>query len=324
MSRLLHVWAVSTLLVGSLAAQNSASNRHVTSGRTTNDAATVQHVSVRGTGDAVEVEIQTAGATASPDTQAIVGPDRIVVDFPGMSPSPELRALKVNRGALKGVRSGLFFSNPPITRVVLDLSEPQSYRISTVANGIIVKLGPTATATAQSSGPTVGGVHLQQAALASPANIVPARVSTASFSAAPAQSPVTQPPVTQASGSQEPVTQDSVSSGDPQKLDAAPPATNLQPTKPAMNVTYENGMLSIRVEKATLAEVLFEVHVRTGAEIAVPAGAEQEQVAANLGPAPAREVLAALLNGSAYNFIFVGDELSLERVILTRRDGGNF
>jgi len=35
-------------------------------------------------------------------------------------------------------------------------------------------------------------------------------------------------------------------------------------------------------------------------------------------------VLAALLNGSRYNFIFVGTELSLERVILTRRDSGSF
>jgi hypothetical protein len=52
--------------------------------------------------------------------------------------------------------------------------------------------------------------------------------------------------------------------------------------------------------------------------------AELEQVAADLGPAPARDVLGALLNGSAYNFIFVGEELSLERVILTRRDPGIF
>jgi hypothetical protein len=31
-------------------------------------------------------------------------------------------------------------------------------------------------------------------------------------------------------------------------------------------------------------------------------------------------VLASLLNGSPYNFFFVGNELALERVILTRRD----
>jgi hypothetical protein len=68
-----------------------------------------------------------------------------------------------------------------------------------------------------------------------------------------------------------------------------------------------------------LAQVLFEVQQKTQAEIAIPSGAEQEKVIADLGPAPARDVLSALLNGSSYNFVFVGDELSLERVILTRR-----
>src|ERR1700716_3895077 len=99
-----------------------------------------QHVVVRGAGDAMEVEIQTSGAPIAPDTQAITGPDRIIVDFPGALPDAELRALRVNRGALKGVRSGLFFNNPPITRIVLDLVEPQSYQISTTQNAIVVKL----------------------------------------------------------------------------------------------------------------------------------------------------------------------------------------
>ena len=92
-----------------------------------------------------------------------------------------------------------------------------------------------------------------------------------------------------------------------------------------MIVTFENGMLTIRAERATLAQVLFEVQRKTQAEIAIPAGAEQEQVAAELGPAPARDVLGSLLNGSSYNFIFVGNEMKLERVILTRRDpNGSF
>ena len=98
----------------------------------------------------------------------------------------------------------------------------------------------------------------------------------------------------------------------------------VQAPKPPLTVTFANGQLSIRSEKATLAQVLFEVQRQTQAEIAIPAGAEQEQVAADLGPAPARDVLASLLNGSAYNFIFVGNDLSLERVILSRRDPSIF
>jgi len=96
------------------------------------------------------------------------------------------------------------------------------------------------------------------------------------------------------------------------------------PPKRAVAVTFINGLLRIRADKATLAQVLFEVQRQTLAEIAIPAGAEQEEMAADLGPAPARDVLASLLNGSPYNFIFVGDELNLERVILTRRNPNIF
>src|SRR5271166_3638887 len=138
MSRLYYVGAVlavATLLSAPVSAQNRPQNREPNQAR-------VQHVVVRGNDDAMEVEIQTSGATVAPDTQAITGPDRIVVDFPGALPAAELRALNVNRGALKGVRSGLFFSNPPITRIVLDLTEPQSYQISTAQNAIVVRLNP--------------------------------------------------------------------------------------------------------------------------------------------------------------------------------------
>src|SRR5258708_32240328 len=142
---------------------------------------------VRGSGAAIEVEIQTSGSVA-PNTQAITGPDRIVVDFPGALPAAELRALQVNRGALKGIRSGLFFSNPPITRIVLDLSEPQSYRISTTQNTTVVKLGPVKLGevklgTVAAAG-TAPAAKLQNASLvagtrAAGTNVAAPRVSTA-------------------------------------------------------------------------------------------------------------------------------------------------
>ena len=252
--------------------------------------ARVQHVVVRGTGTAMEVEIQTSGAPIEPDTQAITGPDRIVVDFPGALPAAELRALKVNRGALKAVRTGLFFDNPPITRVVLDLAEPQSYRVSTSQNGVVIKLGSVAAGAKAPGVPAVPAATLQNASLATGTPVAAARVSAA----------VSNTPL-------------------PSAVSEAPP-----PPKPPLTVTFEKGMLRIHAEKATLAQVLFEVQRQTQAEIAIPAGAELEQVVADLGPAPARDVLGALLNGSAYNFIFVGNELALERVILTRRDSDSF
>ncbi len=281
---------IATFLPGPMVAQNAAPK---TERNGVQNGGRVERVVVRGTGAAMEVEIQTSGAPVAPDTQAIARPDRIVVDFPGALPAAELRALAVNRGALKRVRSGLFFSNPPITRIVLDLVEPQSYRISTIHNGFVVKLGPAVDARGQTPNVAVApAAKLRNASLAENAKTAGTKVAAAKVSGAVANAPPLP------------------------AVSAAPP--------PFVAVTFASGMLSIRAEKATLAQVLFEVQRQTHAEIAIPAGAEQEEVVADLGPAPAREVLASLLNGSVYNFIFVGDELSLERVILTRRDPNIF
>jgi AMIN domain len=262
----------------------------------------VQRVVVRGTGDAMEVEIQTSGAAVAPNTQAITGPDRIVVDFPGALPDAELRALKVNRGALKAVRSGLFFSNPPITRVVLDLTGPQSYQISTINNAVVVKLG---------SGKVVSDTQ----------SSVATRTETPHATAAPVARLQTAALSTVHGGSTPRISNavsEATASLQPAAIEPPPPP------KPAVTVTFENGMLRIRTDKATLAQVLFEVQRQTQAEIAIPAGAEQEEVVADLGPAPARDVLGSLLNGSPYNFIFVGTEMRLEQVLLTRRDSNPY
>jgi hypothetical protein len=246
----------------------------------------------------MEVEIQTSGAPVAPDTQAITGPDRIVVDFPGALPSAGLHALKVNRGALKGIRSGLFFDNPPITRVVLDLVEPQSYRISTTQNAIVVRLGPVKVGPVKAGPVTAAGSQPPAVPLAPAAKLqnasIAAETSLAAAGVSPAVSNTTAPPP------------------------AAPTAT------PPVTVTLADGMLRIHAEKATFAQVLSEVQRQTNAAIAIPAGAEHEEVSADLGPAPVRDVLASLLNGSPYNYIIVGNELSIERVILTRRDSNIF
>ncbi len=97
--------------------------------------------------------------------------------------------------------------------------------------------------------------------------------------------------------------------------------------QPPLLVSYQNGMLGIHSDKATLSEVLYLVQKRTGADIAIPAGAEQEKVAVDLGPAPAPEVLAQLLNGSKFNFLILNnanDPAKLDRVILSTRTEGNF
>lgn len=107
-------------------------------------------------------------------------------------------------------------------------------------------------------------------------------------------------------------------------VNEAPPAVPV-PAKPRVEVWFRNGQLKVVAEKATLAEVLHEIHSQTGADIAIPSGAEQDQVVANYGPGPAEQVIAALLNGSRFNFVTVGDPANpakLSSVILMPRTGG--
>ena len=116
-----------------------------------------------------------------------------------------------------------------------------------------------------------------------------------------------------------------VAPGTPAHIDEV--AYTPPPAKPAptLNVEYKNSRLSIWADKASLAQVLNEVHQKTGAEVSFPPAAAQEQMVANIGLLPVREALTALLNGSRFNFILVGadnDPSKLKSVTLTFRSGG--
>jgi hypothetical protein len=220
----------------------------------------VRRVAVLKAGGATEIEIE-ASQRIVPEVQVVTGPDRLVIDFPKFTPGPQLRAVAVNQGEVKGVRVGLLSAKPPITRVVLDLKSPQAYQLFPVGKSVIVKLG--------------GAVGI---------------------AAAPA--PDTSPNA------------------------AATPAP--EPAK-SFEVSFQDGMLSVMSTKGSLAEVLTEIRKQTGADIAIPAGAEQEEVAASLGPGTPRDVVSQLLNGSRYNFILIGadnDPNKLERVILSPKGAG--
>ena len=214
--------------------------------------AAIRGINVLGNGDDVGIEISvTQRITAQ--TQALSDPDRIVIDLLGAIPSEDVSPIEVNRGGVKRVRVGLRTSNPPVTRVVLELAGPQRFQIFPSSDSVIVRLG----------------------------------------------------------------------SGDSLSASAEQAAT---PPHPPHRVTFQNDLLSIRAEKATLSQVLYEIQRLTGADIPIPAGAEREQIVTNLGPGPAREVLAALLNGSHYNFVILGaddNSTALQQVILTPRFGSD-
>jgi len=104
----------------------------------------------------------------------------------------------------------------------------------------------------------------------------------------------------------------------------APPAAALpleqMPASPPQ-VTFQNGMLTISAHNSTLGDILRAVHARTGADVDVPPNAT-ERVVVELGPGPARDILASLLNGSHFNYVMLGSATNphaLDRVILTAK-----
>lgn len=228
----------------------------------------VRRVQLLGSKGQVEIEIETSEHIV-PQINLLTGPDRLVVDFVNARPGAQLRNLAVNREEVKNLRVGLFSSDPPVTRLVLDLNGPQPYQVFPSGRSVIVKIGSA-------------GAHGAVASVPGGAVLVNAKYSAAA-------TPVS-PPVSIA--------------------------------KPRLEVLFHDGLLSISSNKANLSEVLFEIHQRTGAEIDIPAGAEQEEVMAQLGPAPAPEVLTHLLNGSRFNFMILSsptDARALDRVILSPR-----
>jgi hypothetical protein len=231
----------------------------------------VRRVQVLGKLTPVEIEIEGSDRLV-PQAQVLTHPDRLVVDFANTVPGAQLRNQTLNRGEVKSVRTGLFSSKPPVTRVVFDLSGPQAYQVFPSGRTVIIKLGQSGGAQA----------HL---VTSSPSG---AKLVTSSYTV--------------------------------QSVQITPP-----PEPPPLLVTFQGGMLTISSNKASLSEVLFAIHQRTGADIAIPAGAEQEKVVAEIGPASAPEVLSRLLNGSKFNFLILSsatDPGTLDRVILSARPEG--
>jgi hypothetical protein len=96
---------------------------------------------------------------------------------------------------------------------------------------------------------------------------------------------------------------------------------DVQPAVPPQ-VSYQNNELTIVAPNSTLADILRAVRKQTGAEIEIPAA--PERVVTHLGPGPARDVVAELLNGSRFNYVLLGspaDEATLTRVVLVAKTG---
>ena len=85
-----------------------------------NPAATIRDVHVAADGDKVSVEVELS-ATVTPTLTFAKNPDRLIADFPNVSPKQSLQHIPVGKNGVERVRVGLNHSSPPVTRVVVDL-----------------------------------------------------------------------------------------------------------------------------------------------------------------------------------------------------------
>jgi len=98
------------------------------------------------------------------------------------------------------------------------------------------------------------------------------------------------------------------------------PLDSMAPVPP--QVSYQNAQLTIVAPNSTLGDILRAVRKQTGAEIEIPVATER--VVTHLGPGPAREVVAELLNGSRFNYVLMGssaNDAALARVVLVLKTG---
>ncbi len=276
----------------------------------------VRQVQVLGSKNAVEIQVE-ASDRIVPQARVLTNPDRLVIDFPNAVPGKELRSQSVYRGQVKDLRVGLFQAKPPVTRIVLDLNSAQSYQIFS-GQLVIIKVmnaPDTIPTVADYPEPTGRSGLISANYVAAAARMQPALIRADAIRPEPLRPEPTHTDAPRAGLTHADLPQAGISQAG---ISQPAPA----PAPKPLDVSFSNGLLTVHSNKATLSEVLFAVQQRTGADIAIAAGAEQEKVVVDLGPAPAPEVLAQLLNGSKFNFLILSDAndpRQLDKVILSPR-----
>jgi hypothetical protein len=94
-----------------------------------------------------------------------------------------------------------------------------------------------------------------------------------------------------------------------------------QPAAPA-TVTSNNNELTVKADNSSLSQILHQVSSATGMKLDGLGG--DERVFGSFGPAAPREVITALLDGTSYNILMVGDlpNGAPRQLLLTRKASG--
>ena len=103
------------------------------------EVAALQKVEIDRTWGLPRLVIQTS-APARPRVFRQEAADRFYLDLPGVRPGPVPETLAGDGAWIRQVRIGASHTDPPVTRVVVDLHQPIGYRVTTNGNATVVSL----------------------------------------------------------------------------------------------------------------------------------------------------------------------------------------
>src|SRR5262249_51404832 len=93
----------------------------------------------------LDVEI-TGNGPLTAKTMKLTGPDRLVVDIPNAVLEGRPREIAVNSNGVKTVRAARYQDDPPVTRVVVDMTSARSFDLAPSGNQLVLKLNDVPSA----------------------------------------------------------------------------------------------------------------------------------------------------------------------------------
>lgn len=115
-----------------------------------------------------------------PAISQLENPQRLVIDLPNARLAGREKRLDLRGSAINGVRLSQYQQDPPVARVVVDLSKPVAFTWDAAGNRLMVRLHPVEEAVTQAPVPAISREVLPESGLSGGVMLAGSRVGTGS------------------------------------------------------------------------------------------------------------------------------------------------